>query len=679
MTVSVAISGPVLLLMGPIGIFFSRLSTHLESQGIEVYKVSFPLHEFGFKRKNRIPFRGCFEGDYQKFLIDIIVNRGIKHIFMYGDFIIPHLIAIQLCKDLGQQGQSIETWVFELGYLRPNYATLEPNRVNCYSSLNQSSSFYHSLAPVDSIPEARRESGLRWRKWWKAPTFVQHALTSYTISETAHKLQPSASDVYAQLLGLYRGYIYKHTEKRIRQKLFNGRPLFLVVLQVATDSQLFRGSPYQSVEAFIEQVVRSFAEHAPSTTRLFIKHHPRDRGYNNYEHHIHSCAEACGVSDRLFYFHDSPLAPIFRQRHCQGCILINSSVGFQALFHGIPLKAMGKAAYNIEGLADQQDLDEFWSNPQPSDRELFRKFCNHTLQTTQVNGNFDGYFPFASVFSNALGAVASSSSETMSSAAVTIKERSLVPMFGVSLTVGKRLLKLAWAYGLYGLHWLAHLIQRRQNAAAILERAAQTLLKAFGVHVFMDRRDQMLSRRAEVHIANHNSSLDVLLVHGFFQMPAATTAHLHLRWLVPGFRHAAQRYGHLLLDHRCKSSRLKTLLKSKSVLQHYQKLFVFPSGSLKTCITSRFTPTVSFLARQQDALVIPWSIRYICDGKEISPDNSHDILQLLISRLTGQALTVICTECTPFDPRDFETDREMTECLQVFYKRDVMTTLLRSQ
>ena len=59
---------------------------------------------------------------------------------------------------------------------------------------------------------------------------------------------------------------------------------------------------------------------------------------------------------------------------------------------------MGKAPYNIEGLADQQDIDLFWSNPQPSDRDLFRKFYNYTLQTTQINGNFDGYFPFASVF-----------------------------------------------------------------------------------------------------------------------------------------------------------------------------------------------------------------------------------------------------------------------------------------
>ena len=105
-----------------------------------------------------------------------------------------------------------------------------------------------------------------------------------------------------------------------------------------------------------------------------------------------------GLQQRVFYFHDSPLAPILRNPACCGVVLINSTVGYQTLFHGVPLKALGTAPVNIEGLADQQPLDSFWGAPRRSDRALFRRFYNHVLSTTQINGNFDGAFPFAQTF-----------------------------------------------------------------------------------------------------------------------------------------------------------------------------------------------------------------------------------------------------------------------------------------
>jgi capsular polysaccharide export protein len=665
MSVKVKVYGPVLLLFGPIGTFFSRLAYHLQGQGIKTYKIAFPLREFGFQHRDQIPFQGDCKQDFRPFLKELIIKKGIRHIFMYGDFIIPHKIAIEVGEELREQGVAVETWIFELGYLRPNYITLEPNRVNCNSNLNQSRDFYQQLPIIDHIPEARHESGLRWRKCWKAPTFILHSLTSYQISETEHKLQPRPKDVAAQLLGFIRKYKYQHTENQIRFKLFEGQSFFLVILQVASDSQLYRGSPYQSVDAFIKHTIQSFAIHAPNKARLFIKHHPRDRGYNNYKELINSLAFAYSASDRIFYLHDSPLAPIFRQRQCRGCILVNSSVGFQALFHGIPLKAMGKAPYNIEGLADQQDIDLFWSNPQPSDRDLFRKFYNYTLQTTQINGNFDGYFPFASVFKPVANLCDPINASPIP--AISEKVNGFKSMIAFSFLLCKRLSLLTLAYVFYVSHWLARISQSRKAATTSLELGAEIFLKAFGIRVFMDRRDSIISNRSEIHIANHNSPFDVLLVQGYFRMPAATTAQLHLGWLLPGFRFAAQSYGHMLLDYRCKLSRLKTLLKSRYVLQRHKKLFIFPSGSLKTSINSRFSSSIAFLARQQNALVIPWTIHYFCDGKEVSGANEINLVNLLASRLTGPPITVICSEGRAFDSSAFSTNEEMTKCLRAFY------------
>ena len=480
------IQGPVLLLVGPLGIFFARFAHYLESQGVEVYKLSLPLHEFGFSQQQRLPFTQSMD-KFRPFLAEQIERLGIRHLFMYGDFIDPHRIALDLCAELREQGQTIDSYVFELGYLRPNYVTLEPDRVNCCSNLNQPSSFYRQLPDVEWFPEARRETGVRWRKFWKSITFIQHALTRYKIVDGVHKLQPRPEFLIAQVRGLLRKHLYRFSEASIRRQLSNGDPFFLGVLQVATDSQLARGCGYRGVEDFITDVVESFANHAPSQARLFFKHHPRDRGYNHYGAHVKRLEQQFGLKGRLFYFHDSSLAPILRKPSCQGVVLINSSVGFQALFHGVPLKAMGQAPFNIDGLADQQPLANFWQQPQRSDRALFRRFYHHVLGTTQINGNFDGFFPFAQVFpvQQALGP--SNSSEFVSSS-----------------QLARRVLRLGRA----GVTWgLAQLV----NSKRLKRRAAGLALRGLGVRVCIDRRDHQPSGRCEVHVLNGNNLLDGLV------------------------------------------------------------------------------------------------------------------------------------------------------------------------
>ena len=167
---TIAIDGPVLLLMGPIGTFFSRLANHLEQRGVPVTKVCFPLHEFGFAAHQRVVFAEPMD-TFQPFLRSLILERGIRHIFMYGDFIDPHRLAIELVQRMNAEKNPvppIDAWVFELGYIRPNYVSLELERVNSRSNLNKPVEFYKSLPDVQVIPQARRESGLRWRKIGRA-------------------------------------------------------------------------------------------------------------------------------------------------------------------------------------------------------------------------------------------------------------------------------------------------------------------------------------------------------------------------------------------------------------------------------------------------------------------------------------------------------------------------------
>lgn len=68
------------------------------------------------------------------------------------------------------------------------------------------------------------------------------------------------------------------------------------------------GSSYRGMHDFIEDVIRSFAGHAHASDHLAFKHHPRDRGYNNYASLIRLLAKQYGVSGRVHYIHDGPSA-----------------------------------------------------------------------------------------------------------------------------------------------------------------------------------------------------------------------------------------------------------------------------------------------------------------------------------------------------------------------------------
>jgi capsular polysaccharide export protein len=55
---------------------------------------------------------------------------------------------------------------------------------------------------------------------------------------------------------------------------------------------------------------------------------------------------------------------------------------------------MGNAIYNIEGLTcKESSLEEFWIKQCTPDKDLYQKYKNYLIHTTQLNGSFYGLFP----------------------------------------------------------------------------------------------------------------------------------------------------------------------------------------------------------------------------------------------------------------------------------------------
>jgi len=392
----VPITGPVLLLMGPLGLFFSRLSRHLELQGVPVYKLSLPLHEFGYDREQRLDYSGCAEA-FPVTLAAWIEAYGICHVFMYGDYISLHRLALAEI----QRHPQVSAGIFELGYARPHFITLETVGVNARSGLPRDPHFYQSLQepPPDSDSNAnhlmlplRRSQRLRLAK---AGSFIVHAFQSYPLLPYPHKLQPRPCDLWAQYLGILRGLLYRFTEAPVRHRLCSGGAYVLVALQVASDSQIQESSPYGGMEALIAELTASFAAHAPAGLRLVFKHHPRDRGYNHYGRLIAALRRRHGIRrERLVYLHDAPLAPLLASNQCRGLITVSSTVALQAMAAGVPVKLMGETFFDVPGLVDQGPLQQFWLHPTGPEPDLWQRFYRHMVQTTQFPGNFDGWVDF---------------------------------------------------------------------------------------------------------------------------------------------------------------------------------------------------------------------------------------------------------------------------------------------
>jgi len=392
----VFIEGNCLFLMGPIGTFFSRLSNYLEENNVRTYKISFPLYEYGFPKSRLIKFHQDIYL-FKNYLKKILIEKEIKHIFMYGNVLIPHRQALVLIEELKKEDIYVKSHIFELGYLRPNFVTLESNGINYNSSFIKNREFYLKQDSYKFFPIAKKHARFRIRKIWKTISFINHSFKNYKIVDKEHKLQPKPIYIWYQIKGFFLKYYFRINEYKIKKKCFVEDKFFIVILQVSTDSQITEGSNIKDNKQFIYKVIKDFAI-ASQNINLVFKHHPRDRGYTNYSNLIEKFSKEFHVHKKVFYIHDLFLSKLFQNPNCKGTVLINSTVGYQSLYHSVPLKSLGITPYNIRGLSDQRDLISFFKNPSTVDRLLFNKFYKYILENSQINGNFDGFFPFKDVF-----------------------------------------------------------------------------------------------------------------------------------------------------------------------------------------------------------------------------------------------------------------------------------------
>ena len=374
----------VLLLQGPVGPFFKRLSKDLADAGAHVFRINFNGGDWFFYRSESINFRGT-ASEWPQFFRELLRQLDIDTVMLFGDCRRYHQIAHRIAREHGAQ-----VGVFEEGYFRPNYVTLEREGVNGFSPLPDKPIFYLNSISPRAVRTEPVGNTFWYAAWWAFVYYTAAILLRPWFPHYRHHRPLHVSEAFCWLRALYRKIHYRIKERGMQAKLvgpLSGR-FFLLPLQVHNDAQIQVHSQFDTIESFIRSVVRSFAIHAPADTLLVVKHHPLDRGYRDYTRFLKQLAREFNLGKRLLYIHDQHLPSLLQ--HTRGVVLVNSTVGLSALHHKAPLKVCGDAIYDIKGLTYQGSLASFWTEAAQFkvNMDLFRRFQGYVIEQTQLNGSF---------------------------------------------------------------------------------------------------------------------------------------------------------------------------------------------------------------------------------------------------------------------------------------------------
>jgi len=380
----------ILLLQGPMGSYFNTLDKLFTKNGANTFRIGFNAGDrFFAKSKQYIGYKGKTQ-NWEVFIKDYYQKNKIDMIFVFGDCRFYQSIAIKIAKSL-----NIDIFVFEEGYIRPNYITLEKYGVNAHSRQPKYREFYDNLQ-LDNSLNKEIEQTVKFK-----PTFnkmAKEVIIYYFLSNLFffrypyykhHRCFSLAVEFKVGCINVFRKFKNKIVEKDLNEKCIKqlSKKYYFVPLQTHGDFQITTHSKYDCIEDFIKEVMISFSNNAPKNTLLVFKHHPVDRGRKNYTKYINKLAQELNIKDNILITWDVHL-PTFL-KNAIGTIVINSTVGLSSLYHNTPTICLGEAIYDIKGLTSKDmKIDSFWNNHKEVDKELFKKFRWYLIKTTQINSNF---------------------------------------------------------------------------------------------------------------------------------------------------------------------------------------------------------------------------------------------------------------------------------------------------
>ncbi|MGB3147293.1 MAG: capsule biosynthesis protein CapA, partial [Paracoccaceae bacterium] len=287
---------------------------------------------------------------------------------------------------------SIRIHVFEEGYLRPYWLTYERDGSNGNSRLMGISLSEMKRAldnPGAQQPNAPARWGdLRQHMFYGALYhFLVMALNGGYRNFRPHRGLNVRQEFRLQLRRLLLLPLHR-LERRIANHRVKagGFPYHLVLLQLEHDASFLSHSGLPSMAAFVELCLDAFARGAPPHYQLVFKAHPLEDDRAPLRQLIRKGAKARGLQGRVHFVRGGKLADLLRT--ARSAVTVNSTSAQQALWRGIPVRALGRAIYSKPELVSDQPLAEFFARPAAANLADYRDFRQFLLETSQIPGGY---------------------------------------------------------------------------------------------------------------------------------------------------------------------------------------------------------------------------------------------------------------------------------------------------
>ncbi len=377
-----------LFLQGPHGPFFHRLGTLLRTAGAEVTRVGFNRGDQAFwpDRASYVPFRDTPE-HWPAAFAALIAEREITDLVLYGDVRPVHAQAIDIARERG-----LTVHVFEEGYLRPWWVSYERGGSNANSRLMERTvpEMQAALAELDlDLPDAPAHWGdMRHHVFYGMlyHWFVMALPGRYPA------YRPHRDITVLKEFRLYLRRMVTMPLTALQRKIstwritHGGFPYHLCLMQLEHDASFRAHSPFSSMTEFLETVVEGFAKGAPTHHHLVLKAHPLEDGRAPVRATIARLVDHYGLDGRVHYLRGGKLAALMNE--ARSAITVNSTAAQQALWRGLPVKALGRSVYSKPEFVSEQSVTEFFADPQRPDSRAYRDYRHYLLETSQVAGGF---------------------------------------------------------------------------------------------------------------------------------------------------------------------------------------------------------------------------------------------------------------------------------------------------
>ena len=377
-----------LFLQGPHGPFFRRLGRALAQKGDRVIRVNCcggDMVDWLRPNSRRFGGRANAWGNYISAIMDA---EQVTDLHVFGDWRPLHREAVLLSRLRG-----IRVWAYDEGYLRPDYITMERDGVNGLSGLPRTREALAALAALcpdspDPLPSFNSQNVKSWRAvgHYAGTIFLWPLFRHFQ----THRPTKASHEVWGWIVRLIkRGRRLRFVKNEMRRFHKAHAPYFLFPLQLDSDSQVRRYSPYSGMKEAIACTLTSFARFAPPEAHIIIRNHPLDNGIIDYAEFVTHFAKACGLADRVYYSEGGKAFQMMD--NSLGIVVLNSTMGLQALRRGKPVYCLGEAIYAMRGLAvnkEEMPLDDYWNHPRKPENTALADLVRVLQAKALINGNF---------------------------------------------------------------------------------------------------------------------------------------------------------------------------------------------------------------------------------------------------------------------------------------------------